>query len=258
MKKYHKIAAVCFIPFFIGVVLFMIGAVIPDFTVAEIGKIMMIGGMAFGCIAYGIAYVVYINVRKRGAGFNTPTREDIPGADKQLPGERRVSEDQYSAATGNTVTPHDPELPPTLRGKVLWGIWAVLMVAGFAFLFISIMLEDKQLIIISASVFFAAVIATAAGKLISERVSLNFDKDKSHYSEIADGIVRSCTTSSSVQVGGRTVRTVYQVVVNVKDRDYLAYSREQYSFGESVTVAIRGRDRAFILDRTQNTDSQNM
>lgn len=262
MKKLRILSALVFVPALIGILLFMIGGWTLNFALVEVGKYLLIFGLPAGIVSYGIAFIIIDAKSKSGKiGYNTPTHESKPGSGKSAPGERQLSEDEYSSVMNEDGRAREErEAAPkrkrseissdglTAGGKVFWGILVVLLLIAFSLIFVFVFLENTKGAIISAVVIFVAMFMVLIFRFISEKISLSFDKDKSHYNEITEGTVRSCTVSTTVEVMGRPSRVVYKLIVEVGDRDYVTHSKKPYSVGDTVTVAVRSRRRVSIVE----------
>ena len=111
--------------------------------------------------------------------------------------------------------------------------------------------------IVCAALFGGVIIIALISTVVSRAIAMNGNISRAK--KIIEGNVKTCFMSDTTTVKtdgshSQTVRVTgvtYRVVVIADGKEYGAFSRQFYETDEKVTIAVMGKKRAKIVDKTE-------
>lgn len=147
----------------------------------------------------------------------------------------------------------------TFKEKILGGLFLSFLMINFILIFVFSYLHIMVGTYVCFAIFGLTILLSGLIKFIFQKVSINVSPEKIENSPKLNGIVDACVLSSSTSTGGserrhtqRIIRVTYKVMIFAGDRRYIAYSNEFFEKGERVTIAAIGKNRAAIINHTNN------
>lgn len=242
MRRLVKLSYIIPIPIVIGLTLCLVGGFTKNSTLSYVGGWIMSAG-----VPLTMFFVVVIGLILMITG-KLETDVDDDDDDETSTGEDDEDEDTQNNSTRMIRQASNAYKHSTPKEKILGWLFFGFLMTDFFLILVFAFFGLSIGVYICLGLFAGTIILSLLIKLLVEHISLSGRVDHSKPQTILHGTVKICIVSSTSSINGRTTRTVYRVLVSAEGNDYNTYTKTPYKEGDTVTILVRGKHRATIID----------
>ena len=270
MKKLRLMSLIVLIPIVLGIVMLIVGSVMDNETARYVGVLSLSAGVPatmFVLVVVGLVLMMTGRLNLSDSKSNTTSTQSEetqqPSEEKQQQSERE--KEYLQLADINTSRRYESKIKEaeyisrhtseayknsTVKQKILGWLFFGCLIGDFALIVVFGMLRIWIGAIVCFCLFGGTILISLLVTVIRQKISMS-GVGKRKKGEVLDGVVKSCTLSSTTSTGSNTVRiakVVYAVTVTVNENEYTAYSEDFYEKGENIKICRIGKRLATILD----------
>ena len=258
MKKLYKMSMLVLVPIIVGVAMLIIGGATDNDTVTYIGSMVLSIGIPvvmFSLVVIGLILMMTGKLDKSEKDSESVSARDIE--ESEIEGINSSAYGENMMRTGEYYSRHlsDNYKHASFKEKILGWLFFGFLMTDFALIMVFAFLHIMIGALVCFCLFGGTILISLIVKVIIEKMSMSVKINKYKNQKIAQGEVRACLLSSTSSVGTnhrtRINKVTYRVLVEVDGKTYNAYTRNLYEEGDTVTVVIRSKRLASILDEDQ-------